>query len=96
MFNQKTNGFLSENADYLNYSYSSPAVSSLSIHNCGTTINKYTKANKCSSLPLQDWCSKNVAVESFAMRPIVNSKEYFEKGEIDKKFIKDLTEFILN
>jgi hypothetical protein len=23
-------------------------------------------------------------------------KEYFEKGEIDKKFIKDLTEFILN
>ena len=78
MFNQKTNGFLSENADYLNYSYSSPNLSSLSIHNCGTTINKYTKANACASLPLQTWCSANVAVESFAMRPIVNSKEYFE------------------
>jgi hypothetical protein len=78
MFNQKVNGYLSENPSYVNYSYGSPAVSSLSIHNCGTTINKFTKANACASLPLQTWCSKNVAVESFAMRPIVNSKEYFE------------------
>jgi len=78
MFNQKVNGYLSENPDYVNYSYGSPAVSSLAIHNCGTTINKYTKANKCASLPLQTWCSANVAVESFGMRPIVNPKEYFE------------------
>jgi len=78
MFNQKVNGYLSENPDYLNYSIASPAVSSLSIHNCGTTINKYTKINSCGSLPLQTWCSKDVAVESFAMRPIVNPKEYFE------------------
>jgi hypothetical protein len=78
MFNQKVNGYLSENPDYVNYSYGSPAVSSLSIHNCGTTINKYTKANKCASLPLQTWCSANVAVESFGMRPIVNPKEYFD------------------
>ena len=78
MFNQKINGYLSENPSYVNYSYSAPDVSNLSIHNCGTTINKYTKANACASLPLQTWCSANVAVESFAMRPIVNSKEYFE------------------
>jgi hypothetical protein len=78
MFNQKVNGFTSENPDYLNYSYGAPAISAVDIHNCGTTINKYTKANTCASLPLQTWCSANVAVESFGMRPIVNSKEYFE------------------
>jgi len=78
MFNQKVNGYLSQNPEYLNVSYSSPAITSLDIHNCGTTINKYKKVNNCSSLPLQSWCSKNVAVESFAMRPIVNSNEYFE------------------
>jgi hypothetical protein len=78
MFNQKVNGFTSENPDYLNYSLGAPAIRPLDIHNCGTTINKYTKAENCGSLPLQTWCSKNVAVESFGMRPIVNSKEYFE------------------
>jgi hypothetical protein len=78
MFNQKINGYLTKNEDYLNGSYSAPKVSSLDIHNCGTTINKYTKSNNCSSLPLQSWCSANVAVESFGMRPIVNPQEYFE------------------
>lgn len=78
MFNQKVNGFTSENPDYLNYSLGAPAIRALDIHNCGTTINRYKKAEKCGSLPLQTWCSKNIAVESFAMRPIVNSKEYFE------------------
>ena len=78
MFNQKVNGYVSQNPDYLNYSLGAPSIRSLDIHNCGTTINKYTKAEICGSLPLQTWCSKNVAVESFGMRPIVNSKEYFE------------------
>jgi len=78
MFNQKVNYFSSDNPAYLNYSVGAPLVSPLAIHNCGTTINKYTKAEKCGRLPLQDWCSKNVAVESFGMRPIVNSKQYFD------------------
>jgi len=78
MFNQKINGYLSENPDYVNYSYGAPVVSARSIHNCGTTIQKYTKSANCGSLPLQSWCSPNVAVESFGMRPIVNSKDYFE------------------
>jgi hypothetical protein len=78
MFNQKVNGFTSENPDYLNYSLGAPAIRALDIHNCGTTINKYKKAENCGSLPLQTWCSKNIAVESFAMRPIVNGAEYFE------------------
>ena len=77
MFNQKLNGYLSQNQD--NYSYSAPIVRPLDIHNCSTTINKYTKANNSSNLPLQKWASKNVAVESFAMRPIVNPKEYFDQ-----------------
>jgi hypothetical protein len=77
MFNQKVNYFTQNNPSYLNYSISAPLVSSEAIHNCGTTINKYTAAEKCGSLPLQKWCSTNVAVESFGMRPIVNSKEYF-------------------
>ena len=78
MFNQKVNGYLSENPEYLNYSYSSPNINPIDTHNCATTINKYTKSNNCSNLPLQTWCSPNVASESFAMRPIVNSREYFE------------------
>ena len=77
MFNQKINGYTSENADYLNHSIGAPYVNAREIHNCGTTIQKY-KSNNNGNLPLQTWCSKNVAVESFAMRPIVNSKEYFE------------------
>ena len=78
MFNQKVNYFQSENPDYLNSSLGAPYVRSTDVHNCGTTILKYNKQEPCGSLPLQTWCSKNVAVESFAMRPIVNSKEYFE------------------
>jgi len=79
MFNQKVNGYLSNNPDYLNYSYSAPRINPVNIHNCSTTINKYTKANKTSSLPLQKWASTNVAVESFGMRPIVNPQEYFDQ-----------------
>ena len=77
MFNQKVNGYTSQNPDYLNYSLGAPAIKALDIHNCGTTVQRYNKSLKCGSLPLQTWCSKNAAVESFAMRPIVNSKEYF-------------------
>ena len=87
MFNQKVNGYWSQNPDYLNYSLGAPAIRPTDIHNCGTTIDRYTKAEKCGNLPLQTWCSTNVAVESFAMRPIVNSKEYFESI---KKFLGSL------
>jgi hypothetical protein len=78
MFNQKVNGYLSENPDYLSVSYSSPEINPVSIHRCGTTIDKYTRTKGCSSLPLQTWCEPNVAVNSFGMRPIINPKEYFE------------------
>jgi hypothetical protein len=78
MFNQKVNHFTSENPSYLNGSYGAPYVKAEQIHNCGTTILKYNKKEKCGSIPLQSWCSPHVAVEAFAMRPIVNSKEYFE------------------
>jgi len=78
MFNQKINGYLSENPEYTNYSYAAPQVSARDIHNCGTTINKYKKIKNCSNLPLQSWCEPEVAVASFGMRPIVNPKEYFE------------------
>jgi hypothetical protein len=78
MFNQKVNAYTSQNPDYLNHSLGAPAIRALDIHNCGTTIQKYKLEKQCNSLPLQTWCSKGVAVESFAMRPIVNSKEYFE------------------
>ena len=78
MFNQKVNAYWSENPDYLNQSLGAPGIKALDIHNCGTTINKYKKEEPCGALPLQTWCSKSVAVESFAMRPIINSKEYFE------------------
>jgi len=77
MFNQKVHGYTSQNPDYLNYSYSAPQVSARDIHNCGTTVQKYQLSGN-KSLPLQTWCSANIATESFAMRPIVNSKEYFE------------------
>ena len=93
MFNQNVNHFTQENPNYLNYSIApaSPQslkpVSQLDIHKCGTTINKYTKTAPCASLPLQTWCSKNVAVASFAMRPIVNSKEYFQNI---KKYLQQL------
>jgi hypothetical protein len=76
MFNQKVNHNLSENPDYLNSSLGAPYIRATDIHNCGTTILKYNKTTPCQ--PYQSWCSPNVAVESFAMRPIVNSKEYFE------------------
>ena len=75
MFNQKVNGYWSQNPDYLNYSLGAPGIKAVDIHNCGTTIDKFTKKDNAN---LQTWCSKNVAVESFGMRPIVNSKEYFE------------------
>jgi hypothetical protein len=84
MFNQKVNGYISENPDYVNFSYGSPEINPVSIHRCGTTIDKYTKTKNCSSLPLQSWCEPNVAVNSFGMRPIVNPKEYF--GYITKYF----------
>ena len=77
MFNQKVNHYTSQNPDYINYSLSAPGIKSVDIHRCGTNVQKYQKGN-CSNLPLQSWCSPNVAVESFAMRPIVNPKEYFE------------------
>ena len=43
MFNQKVNGFWSQNPDYLNHSLSAPGIKSIDIHNCGTTIDKFTK-----------------------------------------------------
>jgi len=78
MFNQKVNGYWSQNPDYLNYSLGAPGINPVDIHNCGTTIQKYMKSERCGSLPLQTWCSPNVAVESFGMRPIVNPKDYFQ------------------
>ena len=78
MFNQKVNHFTSQNPEYLNYSLGAPSVKPVDIHNCGTTIERYRKAEPCGALPLQTWCSPHVEVESFGMRPIVNSKEYFE------------------
>jgi len=87
MFNQKVNHFTSQNPNYLNTSLGAPSVKPLDIHNCGTTIQKYSLPSKCGSLPLHSWCSKGVAVESFAMRPIVNTKEYFE---IIQKFISGI------
>ena len=90
MFNQKVNHYTSQNPDYLNYSLGAPYIRAEDIHNCGTTVLKYKKAKGCDSLPLQTWCSPNVAVESFAMRPIVNSKEYFENIK------KYLSKIVLN
>jgi hypothetical protein len=78
MFNQKLNHYIYENPAYLNTSSGTPYTSALSIHNCGTTINTYNLEEPCGRLPLQTWCYKDVAVESFGMRSITNSKEYFE------------------
>ena len=77
MFNQKVNGNVSKNPEYLNHAYT--FINPKDIHNCGTTINKYIKSSNSSSLPLQKWASTNVAVESFGMRPIVNPVEYFDQ-----------------
>jgi hypothetical protein len=87
MFNQKVNHFAANNPSYLNYSISEPQVRGIDVHNCGTTINKYNKISSCGSLPLQTWCSKNVAVESFGMRPIVQSKDYFNNI---KKYLQSI------
>jgi len=90
MFNQKLNHYIYDNPAYLNTSSGAPYTSALDIHNCGTTINTYTLAEPCGRLPLQTWCYKDVAVESFGMRSITNSKEYFEsisnylKGVVSK------------
>jgi len=91
MFNQKVNHNLSENPEYVNQSYGAPYVRPVDVHNCGTNILKYTKAHRSDSLPLQKWCSPHVAVESFAMRPIINSKEYFQyiKNYLSKLIIND-------
>jgi len=86
MFNQKVNHYTSQNPDYLNYSLGAPGVNPVDIHRCGTTVERYRK-NNCDNLPLQSWCSPNIAVESFAMRPIVNPKEYFENI---KKYLSDI------
>ena len=85
MFNQKVNGYWSQNPDYLNYSLGAPGIKAVDIHNCGTTIDKFTKKDNAN---LQTWCSKNVAVESFGMRPIVNSKEYFENIKKYERIIR--------
>jgi hypothetical protein len=77
MFNQKVNGYVSQNPEYLNHAYT--FINPKDVHNCGTTINKYVKASNSSSLPLQKWASTDVAVESFGMRPIVNPNEYFNQ-----------------
>lgn len=78
MFNQKLHSQWSENAPSLNGAYGAPYISALDAHRCGTTIDKYKKVEPCGGIPLQTWCEPNVSVNSFAMRPIVNSKEYFE------------------
>ena len=92
MFNQKINHYLSENPGYLNTVTTAPYVSRLDIHNCGTSINKFSKP-KNDNTTLQTWCEKNVAVQSFGMRPIVNSTEYFNNIKIflQKLIINDTT-----
>ena len=106
MFNQKVNHFWEDNPSYLNHSLGAPKVRAEQIHDCGTTVQRYTKENVCNKknsgpfnskgspyhsnsngLPLQTWCEPWAAVESFAMRPIVNSKEYFEQI---KKYLSEL------
>jgi len=75
MFNQKVNGYTAMNPGYLSVSVGAPNANPRDIHNCGITIEKYTKKNKCDWK--QSWCSPHVSVEAFGMRPIVNSNEYF-------------------
>ena len=81
MFNQKVNGILPQDNKV---SYSAPYINPRSIHYCGTTINKYNTNGNGS---LQSWADKNVAVESFGMRPIVTSNEYFSNI---KKYLADI------
>ena len=57
MFNQKVNGNVSQNPEYLNQAYS--LINPVTVHNCGTTINKYVKASNSSSLPLQKWAGSS-------------------------------------
>lgn len=77
MFNQKVNHSWEHNPSYLNYSIGVPKIRAEQIHNCGTTVERYRKIKNGNGLPLQTWCQPSVEVESFAMRPIINSKEYF-------------------
>lgn len=78
MFNQKVNHFISDNPKYELKENAGYRPGHVNINNCRITANKYKLSNSNTDLPLQTWTSKNVAVEMFAMRPIVNSKEYFE------------------
>ena len=87
MFNQKVNHYTSENPSYLNSSVGAPYAKAFNIHTCGTNIERYSKSKESNGLPLQTWCSKNTAVESFGMRPIVNSTEYFSNI---KKYLVDI------
>ena len=87
MFNQKVNHFTEKNPSYLNKSIGVPKIRAEQIHNCGTTVERYRKIKNCNGLPLQTWCEPEVEVNSFAMRPIINSKEYFD---IIKKYLGSL------
>jgi len=78
MFNQKVNHLIYKNPDYVNKTITAPDINPITKHYCAVTINKYSKSKECDRLPLQDWCYKNMAVETFGMRPIVNSKDYFQ------------------
>ena len=96
MFNQKINHFIHENPSYLNTSSGAAMTRAEQIHRCGTNINTYKLAEDCGSLPLQTWCYKDVAVESFAMRPIVNSKEYYDNIKNYLKGVVDADHPLLN
>jgi hypothetical protein len=96
MFNQKLNYYINENPSYVNTSSGAPYTRPEVIHSCGTTINTYKLDEKCAALPLQTWCYKDVAVESFGMRPIVNSTNYYENISIFLKNIIDTDAKILN
>ena len=74
MFNSKLHHFLADNEPYLNTSYSAPYANQVGIHDCTTSFQGYKNVNKAL---LQTWDDKNNAVERFAMRPIINPKEYF-------------------
>jgi hypothetical protein len=75
MFNQKVNHFIKQQPLPSSFPVE---TDSRNINNCRNTANKYTLSEFCKDLPLQTWCSPHVAVEMFAMRPITNSKTYFE------------------
>jgi len=90
MFNQRLHHFISENADFINNSYNAPNVSPLTVHNCITPHVSYVTSNK-EGMPLQTWLDKNLAVEMFGMRPIVNTHDYFNsiKSYLSELVIKD-------